>query len=57
MSSGAFVGVDVGSGSVRAAIFDSSGERLADVVRPIKQFNPRGDVFEQSSRDIWQQTL
>jgi FGGY-family pentulose kinase len=55
MSSAAFVGVDVGSGSVRAAIFDSSGERLADVVRPIMQFNPRGDVFEQSSRNIWQQ--
>ena len=32
MSGGAFVGVGVGSGSVRAAIFDSSGERLAEIV-------------------------
>jgi FGGY-family pentulose kinase len=51
-----FVGVDVGSGSVRAAVFDAAGNRLADVVRPIAQFNPRGDWFEQSSEDIWQRT-
>jgi FGGY-family pentulose kinase len=56
MNDGVFIGVDVGSGSVRAAIFDGSGTRLADIVQPIQQFNPRGDVFEQSSRDIWQQT-
>src|SRR5579871_2596356 len=55
MSRGVFIGVDVGSGSVRAAIFDSSGDRLADVTRSIQQFNPRGGVYEQSSRDIWQQ--
>lgn len=52
----AFVGVDVGSASVRAAVFDAAGNRLADAVRPIKQFNPGADFFEQSSRDIWQRT-
>jgi len=52
----ASVGVDVGSGSVRAAIFDHAGNRRAEVVRPIQQFNPHGDHYEQSSTDIWQQT-
>ena len=30
--------------------------KRAEAVRPIQQFNPRGDVYEQSSADIWQQT-
>ena len=50
-----FVGVDVGSGSVRAGVFDRAGRQLAFAVRPIQQFNPRADVFEQSSADIWRQ--
>jgi FGGY-family pentulose kinase len=52
----ASIGVDVGSGSVRAAVFDHAGHRRADVVRSIRQFNPRADYYEQSSADIWQQT-
>ena len=52
----ASVGVDVGSGSVRAAVFDHAGNRRADVVLPIQQFNPRGEFYEQSSADIWRQT-
>src|SRR5271157_4692528 len=55
MSADSFVGVDVGSASVRAAVFDRSGNRLAEMVRPIQQFNPHGDWFEQSSDDIWRQ--
>ncbi len=55
MNSSAFVGVDVGSGSVRAGVFDRAGKQLAFAVRPIQQFNPRADVFEQSSTDIWAQ--
>jgi FGGY-family pentulose kinase len=50
-----FVGVDVGSGSVRAGVFDATGSRLAFAVRPIHVFNPRADFFEQSSADIWRQ--
>ena len=42
----ASIGVDVGSGSVRAAVFDHEGNRRADVVHPIQQFNPRGDFYE-----------
>src|SRR5271165_6547640 len=56
MNASAFVGVDVGSASVRAGVFDRAGTELAFAVRPIQQFNPRADVFEQSSADIWAQT-
>ncbi|AOM39587.1 FGGY-family carbohydrate kinase [Xenorhabdus hominickii] len=48
-----FIGVDVGSASVRAAIFDMKGERLAFSVRPIQQFHPKTGFVEQSSADIW----
>jgi FGGY-family pentulose kinase len=56
MAGAAFIGVDVGSGSVRAGVFDRAGAELAFAVRPILQFNPRANVFEQSSGDIWAQT-
>ncbi len=51
-----FVGIDVGSGSVRAGIFDANGQRLAFAVRAIQQFHPRSLFVEQSSADIWAQT-
>ncbi|OAT51093.1 D-ribulokinase [Proteus hauseri ATCC 700826] len=50
-----FIGVDVGSASVRAAVFNRNGKRLGFSVRPIAQFRPKTDFVEQSSRDIWQQ--
>lgn len=55
MSAHRFIGVDVGSASVRAGLFDDAGHQLAFAVRPIRQFNPRADVYEQSSADIWDQ--
>ncbi len=51
-----FVGIDIGSASVRAGIFDLAGQRLAFAVRPIQQFHPRPLFVEQSSADIWAQT-
>ncbi|TCV95486.1 FGGY-family carbohydrate kinase [Biostraticola tofi] len=51
-----FMGVDVGSASVRAGVFTQAGERLAFAVRPINQFRPAPKRVEQSSREIWQQT-
>lgn len=51
-----FVGIDVGSGSVRAGVFDANGQRLAFAVRTIQQFHPRSLHVEQSSADIWVQT-
>lgn len=54
MSEQFFIGVDVGSASVRAGIFDRDGQRLAFAVRPIQQFSARPNFVEQSSADIWQ---
>ncbi|MFZ5891812.1 MAG: FGGY-family carbohydrate kinase [Myxococcota bacterium] len=49
----AFLGIDVGTGSVRAGLFDSSGKRLGVGVHPIAIFRPAEDFVEQSSEDIW----
>ncbi|GAB7215303.1 FGGY-family carbohydrate kinase [Dickeya oryzae] len=54
MKNDCFIGVDVGSASVRAGVFDGNGQRLAFAVQPIEQFHPRTHVVEQSSADIWQ---
>jgi FGGY-family pentulose kinase len=47
------VGVDVGTGSARAGIFDLRGRMIAKAEHPIQVFRPREDHVEQSSRDIW----
>jgi D-ribulokinase len=49
-----FVGVDVGTGSARAGIFDSSGKLLGSAKRAIETWHEAGDVVEQSSDQIWQ---
>ena len=51
-----FLGVDVGSASVRAGLYAANGRRLAFAVRPIRQFHPRANFVEQSSADIWRMT-
>ncbi|TKT74622.1 FGGY-family carbohydrate kinase [Aquamicrobium sp. LC103] len=48
-----FLGVDVGTGSARAGVFDRSGKLLASAKRDIALFREAGDVVEQSSNDIW----
>ncbi len=48
------IGVDVGSGSVRAGIFDLSGHLLAHATRPITLHRYAGNRVEQSSDEIWQ---
>lgn len=53
MSHQTVLGVDVGTGSARAAIFDRWGHRLATHVHPIQMWRPRADFAEQSSADIW----
>ncbi|ODM95892.1 FGGY carbohydrate kinase domain-containing protein [Orchesella cincta] len=48
------IGVDCGSGSVRAGLFDvASGELLNTAVKDILINNPEPDYYEQSSDDIW----
>ena len=49
----AFIGVDVGTGSARAGVFDAHGELIASARRPIKIWREAGEVVEQSSDDIW----
>ncbi len=55
MSGQVFLGIDIGSASVRAGLFDTNGQRLAFAVRPIQQFHPKPLFVEQSSTDIWTQ--
>ncbi|HMI84386.1 MAG TPA: FGGY-family carbohydrate kinase [Polyangiaceae bacterium] len=49
----AYVGIDVGTGSARAAIFDARGTRLGMGTAPLAIFRPQEDYVEQSSEDIW----
>ena len=49
----AALGIDVGTGSVRAGLFDLKGRRLGVGVEEIQIWRPREDFVEQSSDDIW----
>ena len=49
----AFIGVDVGTRSARAGVFDARGELLASARRPIQIWRGAGEIVEQSSEDIW----
>src|SRR5580700_1283029 len=53
---GAYIGVDVGTGSARAGIFDADGRLLASAKRPIAIWREAGEIVEQSSDDIWRAT-
>jgi D-ribulokinase len=52
----AFIGVDVGTGSARAGVFDGRGRLLASARRPIAIWREAGEIVEQSSEDIWRAT-
>ena len=47
------VGVDVGTGSARAGVFDLQGRMLASAKQDIRLFHAPGGIAEQSSNDIW----
>ncbi|MCZ4090885.1 FGGY-family carbohydrate kinase [Sinorhizobium psoraleae] len=47
------IGVDVGTGSARAGIFDLTGQLLASGKRDITLFREPGSIVEQSSTEIW----
>jgi D-ribulokinase len=49
-----FIGIDVGTGSARAGIFDANGVLKASAKREITLWHEPGDVVEQSSENIWQ---
>lgn len=48
-----FLGVDVGTGSARAGLFDAKGQMLASAKRDIAMWREPGDMVEQSSSDVW----
>ncbi len=47
------IGIDVGTGSARAGIFDLKGHMVGTVSRTIQTWRPESDFVEQSSTDIW----
>ncbi len=49
----AVLGVDVGTGSARAGVFDLTGRSLGQATHPIRTWRPRADFVQQSSTDIW----
>ncbi|KAF3426115.1 hypothetical protein E2986_08939 [Frieseomelitta varia] len=48
-----FVGVDVGTGSVRAALVSSKGKIVKMTTCPLEIFHPAPNFYEQSSDNIW----
>src|SRR5471032_859853 len=47
------VGVDVGTGSARAGIFDLAGRMVGSAKRDITLYQASGSIVEQSSGEIW----
>jgi D-ribulokinase len=47
------IGVDVGTGSVRAGAFDLAGRMIATAKHDITLFQAPGSIVEQSSTEIW----
>ncbi|HUG62212.1 MAG TPA: FGGY family carbohydrate kinase, partial [Methylomirabilota bacterium] len=47
------IGVDVGTGSARAGVFDTGGRLLSAAKHPIRIWHDAGERVEQSSTDIW----
>jgi FGGY-family pentulose kinase len=48
-----YLGIDVGTGSARAGLFDDAGRILGRAQQDIETFRPCDDFVEQSSNDIW----
>jgi FGGY-family pentulose kinase len=48
-----YVGVDVGTGSARAGVFDQDGRRVGMASKAIQMWKPEHEFVEQSSEDIW----
>ncbi|MGD9239100.1 MAG: FGGY-family carbohydrate kinase [Desulfobacterales bacterium] len=51
-----YLGIDVGSGSVRVGAFDARGRMQGKGEHPIRIWRPAAEFAEQSSEDIWKST-
>jgi len=51
-----FLGIDVGTGSVRVGAFNRAGKMRGKGEHPIQIWRPRPEFVEQSSEDIWEAT-
>jgi len=49
-----FLGIDVGTGSARAGLFDKKGAMISSASHSIKIWKPEKDFVQQSSENIWQ---
>ncbi len=56
MASEYVIAVDVGTGSVRAGVFDMKGVMAAHAQKEIQLWHPAENFAEQSSNDIWSAT-
>ncbi|MBV1701878.1 MAG: FGGY-family carbohydrate kinase [Hyphomicrobiales bacterium] len=52
-----YLGVDVGTGSVRAGVFDASGQLLGVGRKDIKIWRAPTDRVEQSAQNIWESVI
>lgn len=48
-----YLGIDVGTGSARAGIFNQRGRMAGSASCPIRMWRPAPDHVEQSGEDIW----
>jgi D-ribulokinase len=51
------IGVDIGTGSARAGVFDVTGRLLSAAKEPIAIWHAPGGIVEQSSTDIWRAVI
>lgn len=56
MAEALYLGIDVGTGSVRAGLFDGAGQRVGTGSHAIDIARPAENFVEQSSEDIWRAT-
>lgn len=55
--SACYIGVDVGTKSVRAAVVNRNGKVVAKATKDIRIWNPDEDFYVQSSENIWEAVI
>ena len=48
------IGIDVGTGSARAGVFDGAGVMLASAKADVVMWREAGAIVEQSSDQVWE---